>query len=89
MGAKEAAVCDDFEGEEILFACSDGITMECVCPKCGAHHRMKIRGWPRQTAEVLPGVQDVHRDARDGGTAVHAGAGRPRHRVIIRSLRAG
>jgi hypothetical protein len=57
MGAKEAAVCDDdFEGEEILFACGDGITMECVCPKCGAHHRMKIlwagRGKPRKFCQA-------------------------------------
>jgi ssDNA-binding Zn-finger/Zn-ribbon topoisomerase 1 len=57
MPAKEMTVCDDFEeGEEILFACGDGITMECVCPKCGAHHRMKIlwagRGKPRKFCQA-------------------------------------
>jgi uncharacterized protein (DUF983 family) len=58
MGAKPAAVCDDFEEgeEEILFASSDGITMECVCPKCGVRHRMKIlwagRGTPKKFCQA-------------------------------------
>jgi uncharacterized protein (DUF983 family) len=59
MGAKQATVCDDdFEEgeEEILFACSDGITMECVCPKCGVRHRLKIlwagRGTPKKFCQA-------------------------------------
>jgi len=42
--------------EEIVFHNSDGIAMECVCPKCGITHRMKIlwsgRGKPKKFCQT-------------------------------------
>jgi hypothetical protein len=42
--------------EEIVFQRSDGIAMECVCPKCGITHRLKIlwagRGKPKKFCQT-------------------------------------
>jgi uncharacterized protein (DUF983 family) len=45
------------EGDEIQeFNSGDGITMECVCPRCGMAHRLKIlwagRGKPRKFCQA-------------------------------------
>jgi len=58
MRAKKMKVCEDFdEGYDLPeFQCGDGITMECVVPKCGAIHRMKIlwagRGRPKKFCQA-------------------------------------
>jgi hypothetical protein len=53
-------ICEEFEEgeEEPLFECGggDGITMECMCPRCGLVHRMKIlwagRGRPKKFCQA-------------------------------------
>jgi len=58
MRAKKMRVYEDFDegDEEPLFQCGDGITLECVCPKCGITHRMKIlwagRGKPKKFCQA-------------------------------------
>jgi hypothetical protein len=58
MRAKKMSVyAESDEGdEEPFFQCGDGITMECVCPKCGITHRMKIlwagRGKPKKFCQA-------------------------------------
>jgi hypothetical protein len=50
--------CEVFEeGDDTPdIQCGDGITMECVCPKCGVTHRMKIlwagRGRPKKFCQA-------------------------------------
>ena len=80
MRAKKMRVYEDFDedDEEPLFQCGDGITMECVCPKCGDHppHENPV-GRPGQTQKVLPGLQNVYHHPGNGGVAVHPGVGEP------------
>jgi hypothetical protein len=49
---EETEDCDDIPE----FNGGDGITMECVCPKCGVTHRMKIlwagRGKPKKFCQA-------------------------------------
>jgi hypothetical protein len=58
MRAKKMKVCEEMDeaDDEIVFQSSDGITMECLCPKCGITHRMKIlwagRGMPKKFCQT-------------------------------------
>lgn len=58
MRAKKMKIYEDMAefDEEIVFQGSDGITMECVCPKCGITHRLKIlwagRGKPKKFCQT-------------------------------------
>lgn len=53
MQAKKMRACAEVEGDELCrYPGEDGITMECLCPKCGHSHRMKLlwagRGTPKK-----------------------------------------
>jgi hypothetical protein len=58
MRAKKMKVYEEMDevDDEIVFQSSDGITMECLCPKCGITHRMKIlwagRGMPKKFCQT-------------------------------------
>jgi hypothetical protein len=58
MRAKKMKECEAVEDgcDFADYPCGDGITMECVCPKCGAIHRMKIlwagRGRPKKFCQA-------------------------------------
>jgi hypothetical protein len=58
MRAKKMKACEVYEEDYDMpeFQCGDGITMECVCPKCGITHRMKIlwagRGRPKKFCQA-------------------------------------
>jgi len=58
MLAKKLKEYEEFEEgfDSREFQCGDGITMECVCPKCGRSHRMKIlwagRGRPKKFCQA-------------------------------------
>jgi hypothetical protein len=49
---KIQAIADDESDETPGFAGADGITMECICPRCGTAHRLKLlwagRGRPKK-----------------------------------------
>lgn len=53
MSAMESQACHSIdEIDEEFFKLRDGITVECVCPKCGSLHRLKLlwsgRGKPKK-----------------------------------------
>lgn len=53
MPAMESQACQSIEEfDEEFFNLRDGITVECICPKCGASHRLKLlwsgRGKPKK-----------------------------------------
>ena len=53
MSVMESQTCQGVdEIDEDLLHLRDGITVECVCPKCGASHRLKLlwsgRGKPKK-----------------------------------------
>jgi hypothetical protein len=53
MSAMEIQACQSVdEFDEELFQLRDGITVECICPKCGLSHRLKLlwsgRGKPKK-----------------------------------------
>jgi uncharacterized protein (DUF983 family) len=57
MRTKKMTMCAEIERDEMPeFQFHDGITMECVCPKCGVIHRMKIlwagRGKPKKFCQA-------------------------------------
>jgi hypothetical protein len=58
MRAKKMRVYEEVEeeGDPPQFQCEEGITMECMCPKCGITHRMKIlwagRGKPKKFCQA-------------------------------------
>jgi len=58
MRAKKMQVYEETEeGDEIQeFNIGDGITMQCICPRCGSTHRLKIlwagRGKPRKFCQA-------------------------------------
>ena len=58
MRAKKMRVYEEVEEEDDppQFQCEEGITMECMCPKCGITHRMKIlwagRGKPKKFCQA-------------------------------------
>jgi hypothetical protein len=57
MRARKMRMCAEVEGGGMSeFQSADGIAMECICPRCGVTHRMKIlwsgRGKPKKFCQA-------------------------------------